>query len=122
MQAARSASGGEVDSQKCNISMEEVKELGEMIGVSWVKTGDRAQMGGAGREGIDAGEDASSKEQGMGEVGKKGWVISIIGDERPHVIGLQEMKCGMVDDHWVETLWGGKGFGFSQLPANGNSG
>ena len=37
--------------------------------------------------------------RGMGEVGKKGWVNSIIRDERPDVIGLQETKCGMVDDH-----------------------
>ncbi|GKE20981.1 RNA-directed DNA polymerase, eukaryota [Tanacetum coccineum] len=28
----------------------------------------------------------------------------------------------MVDEIWIEDLWGGKGFGFAQLPANGNSG
>ncbi|PWA78358.1 hypothetical protein CTI12_AA212860 [Artemisia annua] len=58
----------------------------------------------------------------MGEDGKKGWVKSIIRDEKPDVIGIQETKCGIVDEYWVEALWGGKGFGFSQLPANGNSG
>ncbi|GJT27084.1 RNA-directed DNA polymerase, eukaryota, reverse transcriptase zinc-binding domain protein [Tanacetum coccineum] len=58
----------------------------------------------------------------MGEYGKKDWIRSIIKDERPDVIGLQETKCGVVDDLWIEDIWGGQGYGYSQLPANGNSG
>ncbi|GJU52791.1 transposon TX1 [Tanacetum coccineum] len=60
--------------------------------------------------------------RGMGDSGKKGWIRSIIRDERPDVIGLQEIKCGIVDDMWVEDIWGGQGFEYSQLPANRNSG
>ncbi|GJT46808.1 RNA-directed DNA polymerase, eukaryota [Tanacetum coccineum] len=43
-------------------------------------------------------------------------------EERPDIIGIQETKCGMVDDTWVEDIWGDRGFGFTQLVANGNSG
>lgn len=60
--------------------------------------------------------------RGMGEIGKKGWVKSIVNSEQPDIVGLQETKSGVVDECWVEDLWGGKGFGYSQLPAVGNSG
>nr|GEV31370.1 putative ribonuclease H protein At1g65750 family [Tanacetum cinerariifolium] len=59
---------------------------------------------------------------GIGEDGKKGWISSIIRKERPDILGLQETKSGIVDDRWVEELWGDRGCGFTQLPANGNSG
>ncbi|PWA63299.1 hypothetical protein CTI12_AA355550 [Artemisia annua] len=60
--------------------------------------------------------------RGMGESGKKGWIRSIIKDEQLDVIGIQETKSGVVDDYWIEDLWGGKGYGYCQLPAIGNSG
>ncbi|GKC63795.1 putative RNA-directed DNA polymerase [Tanacetum coccineum] len=53
---------------------------------------------------------------------KKGWVKSIIRDERPDVTGLQETKSGTVDEYWIEELWGGMGFEFTQIEANGSSG
>ena len=58
----------------------------------------------------------------MGESGKKGWVKSIIKTEKPDVIGIQETKCDIVDDGWVEDIWGGNEYGYAQLPAIGNSG
>ncbi|PWA63185.1 disease resistance-responsive (dirigent-like protein) family protein [Artemisia annua] len=64
------------------------------------------------------GRITRENRRGMGDVGKKGWVRSIIKDEQVDVIGLQETKCGMVDD----ILRGCRGYGFPQLPANGNSG
>lgn len=60
--------------------------------------------------------------RGMGDSGKIGWIKSIIRIEKPDVIGIQETKCDVVDDEWVEYLWGGNGFGYAQLSANGNSG
>ena len=58
--------------------------------------------------------------RGMGEVGKKEWIKEIIRTEHPDVFGLQETKSGLVDDFWVEEVWGGKGYEYSQLPAVGN--
>nr|GEZ28778.1 RNA-directed DNA polymerase, eukaryota [Tanacetum cinerariifolium] len=58
----------------------------------------------------------------LGENGKKGWVRSIIKDEQPDVIGLQEEKNRVVDDLWIEDLWGGKNYGYAQLPAKAISG
>ncbi|PWA43079.1 RNA-directed DNA polymerase, eukaryota [Artemisia annua] len=92
-----------LDTQSCSISLEQVKEIGELIGVSWIGPRNRGKMG-------------------FGDNDKKGWVKSIINEERPDVIGIQETKCGMVDECWIEGFWGGKGFGFTQLEANGNSG
>ncbi|GJX28635.1 reverse transcriptase domain, reverse transcriptase zinc-binding domain protein [Tanacetum coccineum] len=97
---------GESANSKCNVNMEQVKEIGEMIGVSWVAA-EKEKERVKGREGYS---------------GKKGWVRSVLKVEHPDVIGLEETKRGMVDEYWIEDLWGGKGFGFSQLPACGNSG
>ncbi|GJZ95335.1 RNA-directed DNA polymerase, eukaryota [Tanacetum coccineum] len=55
------------------------------------------------------------------EVGKKGWVKAIIKSEQPDIVGLQETKCNLVDDSWVEDVWGGNGDGMSQIPAVGNT-
>ena len=45
--------------------------------------------------------------RGMGDSGKKWWIRSIIRNEHPDVIGLQETKSGVVDDFWIEDIWGG---------------
>nr|GEW53261.1 hypothetical protein [Tanacetum cinerariifolium] len=45
--------GGEVDSHKCNISFEQVKEIGEMIGVSWATTKGKSKEEASGRVGSD---------------------------------------------------------------------
>ncbi|GKB68091.1 RNA-directed DNA polymerase, eukaryota [Tanacetum coccineum] len=60
-----------------------------------------------------------NRMEGIGESGKKGWIRSIIKDERPDVIGIQETKCGVVDDIWPEDIWGRQGYGFAQLPIIG---
>ena len=60
--------------------------------------------------------------RGLGVEGKKGWVMSIIRGEKPDVIALQETKSGLVDDFWVEEVWGNRNFGFTQMEAKGRSG
>ncbi|GJZ90071.1 reverse transcriptase domain, reverse transcriptase zinc-binding domain protein [Tanacetum coccineum] len=35
---------------------------------------------------------------------------------------MQETKSGPVDDYWINDWWGGKDYGYAQLPAIGNSG
>lgn len=45
--------------------------------------------------------------RGTGDSGKKGWIRSIIRDEKPDVIGLQGTKSGTIDDLWIEGIWGG---------------
>ncbi|PWA92790.1 glycosyltransferase family 92 [Artemisia annua] len=117
----------EADISRCKVNMEPVKEIGELIGVSWVRAEEEHKVKESSREGNKAEGSAVQQPQddfnkGMGECGKKGWIKSIIRDERPDVIGIQETKCGIVDDIWVENIWGGHGYGYSQLPANGNSG
>ena len=57
--------------------------------------------------------------RGLGVEGKKGWVMSIVRGENPDVISLQETKSGLVDDFWVEEVWGNRNFGFSQMEAKG---
>ncbi|GJS19351.1 RNA-directed DNA polymerase, eukaryota [Tanacetum coccineum] len=76
------------DNEKCDITIEQIKEVGDMIGIISLNT------------------------KGMGESGKKGWIKNIIRTERSDVIGLQETKCDVVDDEWVEELWGSNGYGF----------
>ncbi|GJW99854.1 hypothetical protein Tco_0183768 [Tanacetum coccineum] len=42
-----------------------------------------------------------------------------------HNMGLEkekEMKCGKVEEQWVEDLWGSRNFGYAQVEANGKSG
>ncbi|GKA29749.1 RNA-directed DNA polymerase, eukaryota [Tanacetum coccineum] len=97
---------------RCKINMEHVKEV---EGVDWRFVGfSRKREGEKGLISINV--------RGMGEAGKKGWVISIIKNEQPDVIGLQETKSGVVDDLWIEDIWRRKSYSYSQLPANGNSG
>ena len=42
--------------------------------------------------------------KGIGVDGKLGWIKSIIRDERPDVIGLQETKCGPIEECWAEEV------------------
>ncbi|GJV07951.1 RNA-directed DNA polymerase, eukaryota [Tanacetum coccineum] len=107
----------EVNSKRCNISIEEMKEVGEIIRVSLALAEEGAQVEGTRREKETEGGDVKGRE-----VGKKGWVKAIIKSEQPDIVGLQETKCNLVDDSWVEDVWGGNGYGYSQLPAVGNSG
>ncbi|PWA51451.1 hypothetical protein CTI12_AA427700 [Artemisia annua] len=115
----KSTGRADSDSKGCSINMEQVKDIGEIIGVSWAKAEkvNMSEVEIVGRE-----DDKKEDQQGFGEAEKKGWVKSIIREERPDVIGLQETKCGVIDDMVIEDLWGGRGFGFTQLAANGNLG
>ncbi|PWA54295.1 hypothetical protein CTI12_AA437410 [Artemisia annua] len=60
--------------------------------------------------------------RGTGESRKKGWIRSIIMGEQPDMTGLQETKSGLIDDFWIEDIWGGRGYGYSQLSVVENSG
>ncbi|PWA81045.1 RNA-directed DNA polymerase, eukaryota, Reverse transcriptase zinc-binding domain protein [Artemisia annua] len=77
----RSTCNEDGNNQVCSISEEELKEVGEQIGVVW------------------------------DEVAGKGL------DDKGNAT-----KCGIVDDVWVEEVWGNRSFGFTQLTSNGNSG
>ncbi|GJW16707.1 transposon TX1 [Tanacetum coccineum] len=104
---------GVSEEYKSTTSMEHIKEIGEIIGVSWTKAEEKK---------FNEIASGDKKGVGIGEAGKKGRVNSIIREERPDVNGLHETKCDVVDEAWVEELWGSRGFGFTQLSANGNSG
>nr|GEU46420.1 transposon TX1 [Tanacetum cinerariifolium] len=93
------------DSKGCSINMKHVKEIGKIIGVSWAKAKNKKII--------------SFNIRGLGEAGKKGWIMTIIKEDLPDIIGLQETKCGVIDDIVIEDLWGGSDFGFSQLAAHG---
>ncbi|GJX47850.1 transposon TX1 [Tanacetum coccineum] len=73
--------------------------------------------------GNDKGDEADSVmcDMNMEQVKKIREMIGIIKNERPDVIGIQETKCGMVDDIWVDDLWGGQGYGYSELHVIKNS-
>ncbi|GJV44175.1 ribonuclease H-like domain-containing protein, partial [Tanacetum coccineum] len=79
---------------RCEINMEHVKEVGELIGVSWALTEKEKEKRGIEREGRH---------------------------ERTLLLSSPNKSCGVVDDLWIEDIWGGKSYGYSQLPANGNS-
>ncbi|GJW67069.1 integrase, catalytic region, zinc finger, CCHC-type containing protein [Tanacetum coccineum] len=104
------------DDPLCIVNMEQVKEIGKIIGVSWVRTEEEEDK-------VIESSREGNKACGS-PVWEKRWIRYIIKDERLDVIGLQETKCGVVDDIWVEDIWGrrGGGYGYSQLPAKGNSG
>ncbi|PWA77940.1 hypothetical protein CTI12_AA219290 [Artemisia annua] len=70
-----------------SISENQLKEVGEQIGVTWDEVA-----------GPRKGEIHARESDG------------------------NETKSGIVDEFWVEEVWGSKGFGFTQLTANGNSG
>nr|GEV05564.1 transposon TX1 [Tanacetum cinerariifolium] len=106
---------GEAHNIKRNITMEQVKEVGDLIGVSWIRTEEEGN-----KENVVRSGGGDNKRMGMmvADIGAEEWSINIIRNEHPNVIGIQETKCGMVDEIWIEDLWGGKGFGFAQLPVN----
>ncbi|GKE63643.1 hypothetical protein Tco_1514010, partial [Tanacetum coccineum] len=97
-----------------------LKEVGELIGVTWDEVvGPRKGEILARKFSLCFCENMKIiylNVRGIGVDGKLGWVKSIIRDGK-----LQETKGGIVDELWVEEVWGNRGFGFTQLIANGNS-
>ncbi|GJS45517.1 RNA-directed DNA polymerase, eukaryota [Tanacetum coccineum] len=94
------------------------------FGISWVLAEEKKNREMKGHQGNVAKgiEIISINVRGIGESDKKGWIKSIIMIEQPDVIGMQETKSGSVDDYWINDWWGGKDYGYAQLPAIGNSG
>ncbi|XP_071726763.1 uncharacterized protein [Rutidosis leptorrhynchoides] len=60
--------------------------------------------------------------RGFKQEGKVKWFKEICNQSRADIIAVQETKCGLVGDNWVEFLWGSKDFGFIQKEAIGRSG
>ncbi|GJY48443.1 reverse transcriptase domain, reverse transcriptase zinc-binding domain protein [Tanacetum coccineum] len=87
----------EGDSFRCNANMDQVKEIGELIGVSWVRANGEVKEKDHFREG-------NKENEGMGESGKKGWIRSIIKDECPNC------KEAVGDERFiaVKGSWKGK--------------
>ncbi|GKD72848.1 transposon TX1 uncharacterized, partial [Tanacetum coccineum] len=108
---------GEVASTKCIVNLEQVKEIGELVGVSWVLAEEKK------KEGMHEDERRTlERNEGYGGQWEKEWIRSVIKAKQPDVIGLQETKSGVIDATWIEDLWGDSGYGYSQLHAVGNSG
>ncbi|GKB79722.1 transposon TX1 uncharacterized [Tanacetum coccineum] len=114
---------GEAVNSKCNVNMKQVKEIREMVVVSWILAAKekKERVHECERRLVKGDEIISVNVRGMGDSGKKGWTSSILKDEKQDVTGLQETKSGVVDDIWIEDIWGGKGYGYSQLAAIGSS-
>ncbi|GJW10071.1 transposon TX1 [Tanacetum coccineum] len=80
--------------------VEMVKEIGEQIGVTWARADEVTN--GAKTNKICLMKIITLNVRGIGVEGKLGWIKSIIKDERPDVIGLQETKSGSIEESWVE--------------------
>nr|GEY03469.1 transposon TX1 [Tanacetum cinerariifolium] len=72
----------EGNSSRCNLNIEQVKEIEEMIGVSWVRVVE---------------EESGRSKLGMGK-----WRVGMMINSR----NVMSPSTGMVDDVWVEILWG----------------
>ncbi|GKE38042.1 RNA-directed DNA polymerase, eukaryota [Tanacetum coccineum] len=83
-----------MDSTICNLNFEQVKEIGVMIGVSWRL---------ADEEKNKEGDRYRNKNR---DSGKKGMIRNMTRDEHPNIIRIQETKCGVVDDEWIEDAMG----------------
>ncbi|GJR51532.1 reverse transcriptase domain-containing protein [Tanacetum coccineum] len=93
----------------CSVSEGRLKKAGEQIGVVYNDM-DETKIPCV----------AVAKISTKGVEGKKGWVMSIIRGEEPDVITLQETKSRLVDNFWVEEVWGNRNFGFTQMEAKGD--
>ncbi|GJV86771.1 retrovirus-related pol polyprotein from transposon TNT 1-94 [Tanacetum coccineum] len=72
----------------CDITDEEIREVGEQIGIKW-----------------DANDDRTVGVEGIGDDGKKGWLKSIINEEKSDIIGLQEIKSGGILLIWDANIF-----------------
>ncbi|XP_071694772.1 uncharacterized protein [Rutidosis leptorrhynchoides] len=99
---SKSASTSQNTSASFSINNVEVKEFGEKIGLRW--------------------PSAHPNSQGFGVDGKFGWVKNLCCNDRPDIAVFQETKCNIVEDRWVQSLWGSDAFGFVQKESVGNSG
>ncbi|GKB47973.1 RNA-directed DNA polymerase, eukaryota [Tanacetum coccineum] len=112
----RSTRRAESDSKSCSINMEQVKEIGELIGVSWAKAESEKAKD---VEAVEKEPEILVDHQGIGEAGKKEWIKSIIRVEQPDIIGGIIMiwdarsltyKGGLGDERFVAVSgeWKGK--------------
>ncbi|PWA60661.1 RNA-directed DNA polymerase, eukaryota [Artemisia annua] len=92
-----------------SINMEKVKAIGEQIGIVWESVGHEECLNGADKKGV-------------GTEDKKGWIKAIRHKESPDMIALQETKSKIIDEVWIEEVWGSSNFGYVQKEANGRFG
>ncbi|XP_071714453.1 uncharacterized protein [Rutidosis leptorrhynchoides] len=53
---------------------------------------------------------------------KIGWFRKLRIREKPDVVAIQESKCNLVNDSWIECIWGSSDFNYIQKPKIGKSG
>ncbi|GKD13482.1 RNA-directed DNA polymerase, eukaryota [Tanacetum coccineum] len=82
-----------------SINSKHVKAVGEQIRLVWEKKGG---MGGCDGQAKEMVGESENMEECMA--------------------GIQEIKCGKVEEQWVEDLWGSRNFGYAQVEAKGKSG
>ncbi|GJU46725.1 putative RNA-directed DNA polymerase, eukaryota [Tanacetum coccineum] len=78
-----------------------------------------------GRRSITEAMEVARKVKEIREMIRVSWRLTE--EERKKVddnVGnkIQDTKCEVVDDKWIKETWGGKGYGYSHLLENGNSG
>ncbi|PWA62539.1 RNA-directed DNA polymerase, eukaryota, Reverse transcriptase zinc-binding domain protein [Artemisia annua] len=109
-----STKDGEVDSSRCILDMEQVKEVGGMIGVSWSIAEEEKKRWTSELAG-NKGDVVADEQRVWGKRGKKIGLDLLLRTRNRISLDYKKQKV-------IEGIWGGKGYGFSQLPANGNSG
>ena len=60
--------------------------------------------------------------RGIGITGKGGWIKKLKDEFGVSFIGMQETMCGNLQEGVLSNFWGGLGFEFDVVHANGNSG
>ncbi|GKA84297.1 putative RNA-directed DNA polymerase, eukaryota, reverse transcriptase zinc-binding domain protein [Tanacetum coccineum] len=97
----------EAQSKRCNINLEQVKDIGKMIDVSWKLAEDVMSRKTVDR--VDSKEELISiNVRGIGEIGKKDTRIftckEVVGDER--FIALKGLWKGKVEDVFLVCIYG----------------
>ncbi|XP_071687118.1 uncharacterized protein [Rutidosis leptorrhynchoides] len=60
--------------------------------------------------------------RGFKKDGKVGWFNKICITENPSIVVVQETKCRVLSDAWIERLWGNSDYGYVQKAAAGRLG
>ncbi|GJY92863.1 putative RNA-directed DNA polymerase, partial [Tanacetum coccineum] len=98
-----------------NIVLKNERVGDKIIRVSLALAEEGAQVEGTRREKETEGGDVKGRRR----TGKKGWVKAIIKSEQPDIVGLQETKCNLVDDSWVEDRLLDGRHGLVEIPMGG---
>ncbi|GJT38939.1 reverse transcriptase domain, reverse transcriptase zinc-binding domain protein [Tanacetum coccineum] len=96
----------------------------EQVGVTWAGLGsdDVQEVTNGAKENEGRDKIITLNVRGIRVEGKLRWIKSIIRDECPDVIGLQETKSGSIEESWMEEGWGNRNFRYCKLDSNDTSG